>query len=202
MRVEAAWTAKWTQMTHPVNNTPTATDTTAGTTPAIGRRPQERVRPTWPLYLLFFAVAGAVGGTVAYSFLGESLAALGIPNPGIATTFGLPFFRAVGWMLAALSAGSFLFAAFLISPRLPGGDHDRLHQASLSVDGHLASRTGAVAAICFGLIALLMIPLVLSDVSGTALGVRGTPTFFLDGQLLTPDSLEQFRAEVDAAAAD
>lgn len=37
---------------------------------------------------------------------------------------------------------------------------------------------------------------------GTALGVRGTPTFFLDGQLLTPDSLEQFRAEVDAAAAD
>lgn len=37
---------------------------------------------------------------------------------------------------------------------------------------------------------------------GTALGVRGTPTFFLDGQLLTPDSREQFRAEVDAAAAD
>lgn len=169
MRAEAAWTAKWTQMTHPVNDTPTATDTTTGTTPTIGSRPQERVRPTWPLYLLFFAVAGAIGGTVAYSFLGESLAALGIPNPGIATTFGLPFFRAVGWMLAALFAGSFLFAAFLISPRLPGGDHDHLHQASLSVDGHLASRTGAVAAICFGLIALLMIPLVLSDVSGTPL---------------------------------
>ncbi len=37
---------------------------------------------------------------------------------------------------------------------------------------------------------------------GTALGVRGTPTFFLDGQPLTPDSLEQFRAAVDAAAAD
>ncbi|AJK70140.1 DsbA family protein [Corynebacterium marinum] len=37
---------------------------------------------------------------------------------------------------------------------------------------------------------------------GKALGVPGTPTFFLDGQLLTPDSLEQFRAEVDAAAAD
>ena len=156
-------------MTHPVNDTPTATDTTAGKTPTIGSRPQERVRPTWPLYLLFLAVAGAVGGTVAYSFLGESLAALGIPNPGIATTFGLPFFRAVGWMLAALSAGSFLFSAFLISPRLPGGDNDRLHQASLSVDGHLASRTGAVAALCFGLVALLMIPLVISDVSGTPL---------------------------------
>lgn len=37
---------------------------------------------------------------------------------------------------------------------------------------------------------------------GTALGVRGTPTFFLDGQPLTPDSLERFRAAVDAAAAD
>ncbi|AGF73845.1 bifunctional copper resistance protein CopD/cytochrome c oxidase assembly protein [Corynebacterium halotolerans] len=127
------------------------------------------MRPIWPLYLLFLVVAGAIGGTIAYSFLGESLAALGIPDPGIATTFGLPFFRAVGWMLAALSAGSFLFAAFLISPRLPGGDNARLTGASLTVDGHLASRTGAVAALCFGLVALLMIPLVLSDVSGTPL---------------------------------
>ncbi|MCS5480561.1 bifunctional copper resistance protein CopD/cytochrome c oxidase assembly protein [Corynebacterium sp. YIM 101645] len=158
-------------MTHPVNDTtiPPVTDTTAGKAPPTGGRPQERVRPTWPLYLLFLGVAGVIGGTIAYSFLGESLAALGIPDPGIATTFGLPFFRAVGWMLAALSAGSFLFSAFLISPRLPGGDNARLHQASLSVDGHLASRTGAVAALCFGLVALLMIPLVLSDVSGTPL---------------------------------
>ena len=168
---EAAWTAKWTQMTHPVsdNTIPTVTEATAGKAPTTGRRPQEHVRPTWPLYLLFLAVAGAIGGTIAYRFLGESLAALGIPDPGIATTFGLPFFRAVGWMLAALSAGSFLFSAFLISPRLPGGDNDRLHQASLSVDGHLASRTGAVAALCFGLVAFLMIALVLSDVSGTPL---------------------------------
>lgn len=158
-------------MTHPVsdNTTPTATDATAGKAPTTGSRSQGRVRPTWPLYLLFLAVAGLVGGTIAYSFLGESLAALGIPDPGIATTFGLPFFRAVGWMLAALSVGSYLFAAFLISPRLPGGDNARLRQALLSVDGHLASRTGAVAAICFGLVALLMIPLVLSDVSGIPL---------------------------------
>lgn len=35
---------------------------------------------------------------------------------------------------------------------------------------------------------------------GTALGVQGTPTFFLDGQMLTLNTLEQFRAEVDAAA--
>ena len=35
-----------------------------------------------------------------------------------------------------------------------------------------------------------------------ALGVQGTPTFFLDGEMLTLTSLEQFRAEVDAAASN
>ncbi|MCX0277042.1 DsbA family protein [Nocardia zapadnayensis] len=37
---------------------------------------------------------------------------------------------------------------------------------------------------------------------GIALNVSGTPTFFLDGQLLTLDSLEEFEAAVAAAAAD
>ncbi|MBB5748005.1 thioredoxin domain-containing protein [Micrococcus sp. TA1] len=37
---------------------------------------------------------------------------------------------------------------------------------------------------------------------GIALGVQGTPTFFLDGQLLTLNTLEQFRAELDAAASN
>lgn len=35
-----------------------------------------------------------------------------------------------------------------------------------------------------------------------ALGVRGTPTFFLDGQPMAVDSLEQFQAEIAAAATD
>lgn len=35
---------------------------------------------------------------------------------------------------------------------------------------------------------------------GIALGVQGTPTFFLDGQMLTLTSFEQFRAEVETAA--
>lgn len=37
---------------------------------------------------------------------------------------------------------------------------------------------------------------------GIALGVQGTPTFFLDGRPLTLNTVEQFRAEVDAAATD
>ena len=35
---------------------------------------------------------------------------------------------------------------------------------------------------------------------GEALGVGGTPTFYLDGEVLNPESLEQFRAEIEAAA--
>lgn len=140
---------------------------TASKSTIAAEREKERVRPTWPLYLLFFVVAGLVGGTISYAFLTESLTALGIPDPGFLTTYGLPFFRAVGWMLAALSVGSYLFAAFLISPRVPDNDNTKLLKAPLTVDGHLASRTGTVAALSFGLVALLMIPLVLSDTSGT-----------------------------------
>lgn len=167
MRPDAASNGEMDTMTHSVSdsNLPAAPpDNTKAP-----RSTRERVRSTWPLYLLFFAVAGLVGGTISYGFLSESLAALGIPDPGMMTTYGLPFFRAIGWILAALSVGSFLFAAFCISPRLPHSDNSRLNQAPLSVDGHLASRTGSVAALCFGLIALLMISLTLSDISGTPL---------------------------------
>lgn len=37
---------------------------------------------------------------------------------------------------------------------------------------------------------------------GLTLGVQGTPTFFLDGELLQPASTEDFRAQVDAAVND
>lgn len=37
---------------------------------------------------------------------------------------------------------------------------------------------------------------------GIALGVQGTPTFFLDGELLQPASTEEFRARIDAAVND
>lgn len=169
-----------------------------------------KVRSTWPLYLAFFLVAGLVGTTIAWGFLTESLAALGIPDPGHLTTAGLPFLRAVGWMLAALAVGSFLTSSFLISPRLdpkptttqktntpntqdttepldpesaealaraagavevenPVTRHDEigLRRAFLSADGHIAARTGAYATLGFALIAFVMVPLALSDVSGT-----------------------------------
>ena len=37
---------------------------------------------------------------------------------------------------------------------------------------------------------------------GMALGVQGTPTFFLDGELLQPTSEGDFRAQIDAAVND
>ncbi|WP_081610289.1 cytochrome c oxidase assembly protein [Corynebacterium doosanense] len=132
-------------------------------------------RATWPIYALAVVVAGLVGGTIGYSFLGESLAVLGIPDPGFATTFGLPFFRAVAWILSALSVGSFMFSAFYISPRARDG---QLGSAPLTVDGHIAARTGAVCALLFALVALLMVPMVLSDVSGTPLVQALNPSAF------------------------
>lgn len=169
-----------------IEGTDTGSGTAAGTTvqrdtnnAGVSAPPptqQKRVRSTWPLYLIVAIVAGVVGTTISMGFVGENLAAIGLPDPGRITTTGLPFFRAAGWIFAALSVGSFLFSAFLISPRVPGDENSQLRHAPLSVDGHLASRTGSVAAVCFGLIGLLMIPLVLSDVSGQPFSVAVQPS--------------------------
>ncbi|MDO5076177.1 cytochrome c oxidase assembly protein [Corynebacterium sp.] len=123
-----------------------------------------RVRASWALYVLFFLTAGAVGAWISWRFLGASLAALGIPDPGPATTLGLPLLRAGGWVLAALAAGSFLLSGFLVSPRT-----DDLRTAELSVDGAIAARTGAWSALCLSAVAFLMVPMYLSDVSGEPL---------------------------------
>lgn len=127
--------------------------------------PSSNVRPSWVLYLLFFCVAGGVGAVISWGFLAESLAVLGIPDPGPLTTAGLPFFRAGAWLLAALTTGSFLASAFLIAPQ----PAQKLRQARLTVDGSLAARTGALSALSFAAVALLMVPLLLSDASGTPL---------------------------------
>ena len=122
--------------------------------------------PAWPLYLAAFAIAAVVAGAVGEAFSGGSLAELGIPDPGAATTVGLPALRGVAWLLMALATGSFLLSAFLIAPKQTQED---LNGARLTVDGHLASRTGAHASAGIALIGLVMIPLVLSDVSGQPL---------------------------------
>ncbi len=125
------------------------------------------MKGSWPVYLIAAIFAGVVAGFISYFFLADSLAALGIPDPGRLTTVGLPFLRGAFWLSLAVAVGSFMVSAFLISPRVPGGDNDRLIEAPLTVDGHVAARTGAWAALVSALIAFLEVPLVMSDVSGT-----------------------------------
>lgn len=139
-------------------------------------KPTRAVRVAWPFYFAMIVLAGVLAGTVSQAFVGESLAALGIPDPGVPTTFGLPALRGAGWMLSALAVGSFLFSAFLIPPRLAGDDLNgddpdgfALNGALLTVDGHIAARTGAWASAGLALVGIAMIPLVLSDVSGQPL---------------------------------
>lgn len=122
------------------------------------------------LNLSFVVFAGLVGGIISLFFLADSLAALGIPDPGRMTTFGLPFFRAVAWMLMALAIGSFMSSAFLIYPAVPDKDNERLIEAGLTVDGHIAARTGAWAAVGAAVVSLIEVPLVMSDLTGTPLG--------------------------------
>lgn len=135
--------------------------------PAVA--PKSTVRSSWPIYVGAALIAGVVGGFISLFFLADSLAALGIPDPGRLTTFGLPFFRGIAWILIALSIGSFLTTAFFLNPDIPNKDNSRLHEARLTVDGFIAKRTGAFAAFSVALIALLEAPLVMSDVSGTPL---------------------------------
>ncbi|MBN9644148.1 bifunctional copper resistance protein CopD/cytochrome c oxidase assembly protein [Corynebacterium sp. CCM 8862] len=129
--------------------------------------PRQRPRGSGVLMVLFFLAAGAVGAAISYGFLAESLQALGISDPGIVTTAGLPFIRSGALMMAALSGGSFLFSSFLTPPK--DADKVDLLHARLDVDGTLAARTGAIAAAVYGLCAMLLVPLYLSDVSGEPL---------------------------------
>ncbi|KAA8726425.1 bifunctional copper resistance protein CopD/cytochrome c oxidase assembly protein [Corynebacterium phocae] len=109
-------------------------------------------------------LAGCVAAFISWFFLQDSLAALGIPDPGRLTTVGLPFIRAAAWMAVAACVGSFFVSAFLISP---GAGGDELIGAPLTVDGHIAARAGAISALAVALLALVEIPLVFSDITGS-----------------------------------
>ncbi|KAA0925950.1 copper resistance protein CopD [Rhodococcus sp. ANT_H53B] len=108
-----------------------------------------------------FATAGVIAGVVAALIVmlsaSDALVLLGIPDPGPATTYGLPALRAIGEIAAVIAIGSFLLAAFLVPPQKNG---------ILDVDGYRAVRTGSVASIIWAVCSLLLVPLTLSDTSG------------------------------------
>lgn len=124
---------------------------------ASGNRPATAWPPLAALLAGLAALAGGTAAGIAALSLVDALAATGLPNPGPATTLGLPFVRAAGEVAAALAIGSFLFAAFLVPPQ-PSG--------VLDVAGYRALRLGTVAAGGWAVSAALLVPLTISDVSG------------------------------------
>ena len=102
-------------------------------------------------------LAGAVAAGVGALALADALTATGLPDPGPATTAGLPFVRAVGEIAAVIAIGGFLFAAFFVPPQENG---------VLDAAGYRALRMATVASGVWAACAVLLVPLTISDVSG------------------------------------
>jgi len=114
----------------------------------------------WPLLIGVAVLAGCTAAGIGALSLVGALSATGLPNPGPATTLGLPFVRAAGEIAAVLAVGSFLFAAFLVPPQGSG---------VLDAGGYRALRLGTVASGAWAVCAALLVPLTISDVSGQPL---------------------------------
>ncbi|MCF6389574.1 cytochrome c oxidase assembly protein [Mycobacterium sp. MBM] len=125
-----------------------------------------RTSAGWPVLCGVALLAGAVAAGLGGLSLVDALAATGLPDPGPATTYGLPFVHAVGEIAAAVAVGSFLMAAFLVPPQRSG---------VLDVGGYRALRTGTVAAGLWTVCAVLLVPLTVSDITGAPLTSRLSP---------------------------
>ncbi|MEB3049032.1 cytochrome c oxidase assembly protein [Mycolicibacter sp. MYC123] len=110
-----------------------------------------------PVLLGAALLAGGTAAGIGALSLADALTATGLPDPGPATTLGLPFVRAAGEIAAVLAVGSFLLAAFLVPPQDSG---------VLDVAGYRALRLGTVASGVWAGCAALLVPLTISDVSG------------------------------------
>ncbi len=133
---------------------------------ATKRAPATRRALVWPLLAGVAVLAGSTAAGIGALSLAEALTATGLPNPGPATTLGLPFVRAAGEIAAVLAVGSFLFAAFLVPPQKSG---------VLDAAGYRALRLGTMASGVWAVCAALLVPLTISDVSGQPLGEHLNP---------------------------
>ena len=114
-------------------------------------------RAVWPVLAAVAVLAGATAAGIGALSAVDALTITGLPDPGPATTYGLPFVRAAGEIAAVLAVGAFLLAAFLVPPQSSG---------VLDVGGYRSLRLGTVAAFVWAVCAVLLVPLTLSDVSG------------------------------------
>src|SRR6201991_65005 len=128
--------------------------------------PTVRSGAAWPVLIGVGVLAGGIAAGIGALSLADALTATGLPNPGPATTYGLPFVRAAGEIAAVLAAGSFWFAAFLVPPQANG---------VLDAGGYRALRLGTAASAVWTVCAALLVPLSVSDVSGQPLMSRLSP---------------------------
>ncbi|MBV8788264.1 MAG: bifunctional copper resistance protein CopD/cytochrome c oxidase assembly protein [Mycobacterium sp.] len=119
--------------------------------------PTKRRALVWPVLAGVALLAGCTAAGIGALSLADALTVTGLPDPGPATTLGLPFVRAAGEIAAVVAVGSFLFAAFLVPPQRSG---------VLDADGYRALRLGTVASGIWAVCAALLVPLTISDVSG------------------------------------
>src|SRR5258708_28608505 len=98
-----------------------------------GAAPGRRGALVWPLLAGVAVLAGCTAAGIGALSLADALTATGLPDPGPATTLGLPFVRAAGEIAAVLAVGSFLCAAFFVPPQSRG---------RLAVRGSPAPRAG------------------------------------------------------------
>ena len=103
------------------------------------------------------AVAALVAGGLTALTGARPVASLGLPDPGVLTTVGLPAVRAVSEACMVLTIGAALLAAFLAPPQSSG---------YLDVAGYRALRTGSWTAAGWTAAALLMVPLSVADALG------------------------------------
>lgn len=145
----------------------------------------------WPPLIGVAVLAGCTAAGIGALSLAGALTATGLPDPGPATTLGLPFVRAAGEVAAVLAVGSFLFAAFLVPPQSSG---------VLDAAGYRALRLGTVASGVWAVCAALLVPLTISDVSGHPLTDHLNPvTIWSLAGLITTASAWRWTAFLAAA---
>lgn len=153
---------------------------TRATDPARTPAGPLRTRSIVPIVVLMAAVGAGVAVPLSGMSTDVALELVGVPDPGLLTTAGLPAMRTIGEILAAVAVGAGLFAAFFTPPQ-----KDR----TLDVDGYRAQQIASWANIAWAVAAALLIPLTLSDVSGR--------TFW---QSLPPDQWLVAISQIDVAS--
>lgn len=106
------------------------------------------------------AIAVVVAGGLTALSGARPIAALGLPDPGLLTTVGLPAVRAAAEVFMVLTIGAVLLAAFLVPPQRSG---------YLDVAGYRALRAASWAAAGWLAAALLLVPLNVADALGRPL---------------------------------